>query len=216
VLACVRGEELAELFRQEGAEVVPISSDRSLAADDLVSAITNADAGSIVLLPNDDRVAPMAEEAAGRAVRAGIDVVVVPTASPAQGLAALAVHDPARRTADDTVAMAEAAAATRRGELIFAGGEALTWVGRCQPGDVLGLADGDVVLIRSDLETAACDLADRLLSAGGELVTAFVDVDTSDELVEHLAAHLRRTHPEIEFTHYRGGEIAAALLLGVE
>ena len=67
--------------------------------------------------------------------------------------------------------MAEAAAATRWAEVTVAEQEALTSAGRCQPGDALGSAEGDVVVIGSDLAAVACELLDRLLSAGGEMAT---------------------------------------------
>ena len=91
----------------------------------------------------------MLADAAAEAVRAGQDVIVVPTASPVQGLSALAVHDATRRPGEDVVAMAEAAAATRRGELVVAREQGITWAAACQPGDVLGLLDGEIVLIEA-------------------------------------------------------------------
>ena len=48
---------------------------------------------------------------------------------------------------DDVVAMTEAAAATRRGEVRVAVEDAITWAGPCRADDVLGLADGEVVLV---------------------------------------------------------------------
>ncbi|QUH04566.1 DAK2 domain-containing protein [Saccharopolyspora erythraea] len=217
VLACVRGGALAELFEAEGADVLRLADlPEPAGADELSAAVAGTRAAHVVLLPNDEAATAIAEEAAGRAVVAGQDVVVVPTVSPVQGLAALAVHDPSRRRADDAVAMTEAAAATRRGELRIADSEALTWAGRCQPGDVLGLVDGEVVLLGSDVGEVARVLADRILTAGGELVTALADTGAPESLPEVLAEHLRRTHPEVELNCYPGGELGAVLLLGVE
>ncbi|MDR7300751.1 DAK2 domain-containing protein [Haloactinomyces albus] len=216
VLACARSEALAALFRSEGACVLMIDSHRAPGTDDMIAAIIATKAAHVLVLPNDEMLMPIAEEAAGRAVGDGREVVVVPSASPVQGLAALAVHDPDRRTAEDAVALAEAAAATRRGELIVTVRQALTWVGYCQPGDVLGLADGEVVLIGDNLVTAACELVDRMLTAGGELVTALVDDHAPDSLAEEFARHLHRAHPEVEFHCHRAGNLAAVLLLGVE
>ncbi|WP_308011252.1 DAK2 domain-containing protein [Saccharopolyspora sp. 7B] len=215
VLACVAGDALAELFRAEGAEVLPLG-DADPQVSDLVAAIERTRAAHVVLLPNEEGLGERAELAAKRAVRDGRDVVVVPTASPVQGLAALAVHDPARRSADDAVVMAEAAAATRRGELRIAESEALTWAGRCAPGDVLGLVDGEVVLVGRDFPAVARDLVDRMLTAGGELVTVLVGdrapAAAADRIVEHLARH----RPEVECACYPAGALPAALLLGVE
>lgn len=216
VLACTRSAELAALFRSEGARVLPLDPRRAPGADDIAAAITDTGAAHVLVLPNEEMLTPIAEEAAGRATGDGREVVVVPSASPVQGLAALAVHDPERRPAEDTVALAEAAAATRRGELLVTVRQALTWVGYCQPGDVLGLVDGEVVLIGDDLASAVCDLADRMLTAGGELVTALVDDHAPEALAGELARHLHRTHPEVELNCYRAGNLAAVLLLGVE
>ncbi|MGP4017943.1 DAK2 domain-containing protein [Saccharopolyspora sp. 5N708] len=212
VLACVPDDALGELFAAEGADVLVVGAE--LTADELRAAFESTGAAHVVVLPNDAATAAVVEEVG--LLGEGQDVVVVRTASPVQGLAALAVHDPSRRRADDHVAMAEAAAATRRGELRIADAEALTWVGRCRPGDVLGLIDGEVVLIGADVLAAARDLATRLLTTGGELVTALVHADAPADLSDALAEHLRRAHPEVEFACYPGGDLAALVLIGVE
>lgn len=214
ILACVTAEELAELFRTEGAVAV-LSHAEAMTEGELGAAIRATRAEHIVVLPNDSTLTETAERAARETRDGRRDVVVVPTASPVQGLAALAVHDATRTRSEDTVAMAEAAAATRRGELVVAEHEALTWAGRCQAGDVLGLVDGDVVLIDTDVTQAATTLADRMLVAGGELVTALASVDRQ-VILDALSAHLRRTHPEVEVTQLHCGPAGALLLLGVE
>ena len=106
----------------------------------------------------------------------------MPTASVVAGLAALAVHDPGRHAADDVVAMTEAAAGTRSGALQVAEAAALTWAGPCAPGDVLGLVDGEVVLIAPDIPVGALWLASRMLTAGGELVTVLLGDGVADAL----------------------------------
>jgi hypothetical protein len=217
VVAVASGAGVSELFRGEGVAVVlPAESPSACAGDsDLLAAIAGTRAEHVVVLPNHPDGTTGAEAAAEQAREAGQDVVVVPTASPVQGLAALAVHDPARRASDDVVAMAEAAAATRYAELTIAAEEALTWAGRCHAGDVLGLVDGEVVLIGSDLAAAACALVGLMLSAGGELVTALLGAGAPDGLADALELDLRRTHPEVELVVYRGGQ-PGPLLLGVE
>ena len=88
-----------------------------------------------------------------------------------QGIAALAVHEPERRFDEDVVAMTAAAGATRYGELAVAERQSWTMAGICQAGDVLGLVDGDVAVIGPDLTATAVAVLDRMLAAGGELVT---------------------------------------------
>jgi dihydroxyacetone kinase-like predicted kinase len=143
-------------------------------------------------------------------------VSVVPARSPVQVLAALAVHDPGRGRTEDVIAMAEAAAACRHGRLQVADAEALTMVGRCRPGDVLALADDEVMLIGADPVAVGVELLDRLLSAGGELVTLVAGAGTPDGLVAGLTGHLGRRWPLVEVATHAGGQRAGYLLVGVE
>jgi dihydroxyacetone kinase-like predicted kinase len=110
--------------------------------------------------------------------------------------------------------MAEAAGATRWGEVTVADQEALTSAGRCRPGDALGSAEGDVVVVGPDLHGVACELLDRLLGAGGELATLVVGSD--EALADAVCAHLAAVHPMVEVARYAGGPPAVPLLVGVE
>jgi DAK2 domain fusion protein YloV len=213
VVAIVPGDGLVELFRGEGVRVVSCGPD-GVTEDDLLSEIMASAAAEIVVLPNDPGLTPIASRAADRAREADRDVGVVPTRSPVQGLAAIAVADPARRFGDDMIAMAEAAAATRWAEVTFAEQEALTSAGRCQPGDALGAAEGDVVVIGRDPAAVACELLDRLLSAGGEMATLVVGPD--DALGDVVCAHLASVHPTVEVIRYAGGPTGLPLQVGVE
>ncbi|MCF6505866.1 DAK2 domain-containing protein [Blastococcus sp. MG754426] len=213
VVAAVHSEGLAELFRAEGARVV-VCEPGGITEDDLYEEIVAAGAQEVVVLPNDAGLHAVASRAAERAREAGREIGVVPTRSPVQGLAALAVGDPQRRFGDDVIAMAEAAAATRWAELAVADQEALTSAGLCRPGDVLGSAEGDVVVIGAEHAAVACDLLDRLLSAGGEMATLVVGPD--EALGDAVCAHLSSAHPTVEVVRYGGGPGSLPLQIGVE
>jgi uncharacterized protein len=213
VVAIVPDGRLAELFADEGATVVPCGPD-GVTEDDVLAAVLGSGAAGVVVLPNDPTVTAVASRAAERAREEGRDVAVVPTRSPVQGLAALAVADPARRFGDDVITMAEAAAATRWAEVTVAEHEALTSAGRCAPGDVLGSAEGDVLLIGAEPAAVACELLDRMLSAGGELVTLVAGADGA--LADAVCAHLAGAHPTVEVTRYDGAPEGIGLQVGVE
>jgi len=222
VVALARGAGIAELFRNEGATVLLLADHEQPAASDVVAVIAGTQASHVTVLPNSAKLGEVLAAAVTEAVLAGQDVLVVPTMSPVQGLSALAVHDPSRRPGDDVVAMAEAAAATRRGEVTVAREQGITWVGVCQPGDVLGLLDGEIVLIEPGPVTdelvlaAARRLADRMLAGGGELLTVLPGAAAPAELPDDLEEHVRAAHREVEFTCYPGGQAEAIVLLGVE
>ncbi|SHM31181.1 DAK2 domain-containing protein [Cryptosporangium aurantiacum] len=215
VVAVVPGAGLAQVFAAAGAETVEVAPGTSPTVDALLAAVERSGATEIVLLPNDSAHAAVAE-AASAAAGADRTISVLHTRSPVQGIAALAVADRERPFRDAVVSMAEAAAATRWAEVAVAEEAAFTVVGPCRAGDVLGLVDGDVVAIGTDTLAVTRDLVDRLLNAGGELVTLVLGADAAPALGDALAGHLRARWPFCETHVFDGGQPRAVVLLGVE
>ena len=56
----------------------------------------------------------------------------------------------------------------------------------------------------------------RMLSSGGELVTALLGAGAPAELAGELEDYLRHEHPEADLVVYRGGQAESLLALGVE
>ena len=216
VVSVVVGEGLAGLCGDAGATVLHADPDRPPSSTELASAIRRSHAREVVLLLNDAELRAAAGAAAEQLRKEGVRVAVIPTRSPVQGLAALAVHEPARRFDEDVVAMTSAAGATRYAELAVAEGESWTMAGVCQAGDVLGLIDGDVAVIGGETGETAAVVLDRMLAAGGEMVTLILGEGVPDEVADRLVAHVRRAHPVVDTMVYRGGQPLLPLLIGVE
>ncbi|MFC8508981.1 DAK2 domain-containing protein [Streptomyces sp. NPDC057411] len=216
VVAVVPGEGLAGLCAEAGATTLLAVPGEPPTGTDLAEAIRRAHAREVVLLPNDAELRQVAAVAAEQVRAEGIRVALIPTRAAVQGIAALAVHEPDRRFDEDVVAMTAAAGATRYAELAVAERQSFTSAGVCQAGDVLGLIEGDVAVIGQDLTTTARTVLDRMLSAGGELVTLIVAADTPPDLARALERHVRATYLAVDTTTYEAGAGAPALLIGVE
>jgi dihydroxyacetone kinase-like predicted kinase len=217
VVAVADGDGIADLFAAEGATVVRRGrAGAPPSTGEILAAIRSCAADRVVVLPNDRNVVATANAAAAEARADGIRAGVVPTRSAVHALAALAVRDPQRRFEDDVIAMAEAAGACRYAEVTIASREALTVAGRCRPGDVLALVEGEVNLIGQDFEATCRQLLDRLLAAGGELVTLVVGVGAPAGLADALAGHAAQRWPFVEVQSYVGGQPHYPLLVGVE
>jgi DAK2 domain fusion protein YloV len=216
VVAVAPGDGLSHLFAGEGVHVVEGGPAANPSAAEVLAVVRECGAASVVLLPNATQVTAVAEIVADEARAEGIEVAVVPTRSPVQGLAAVAVYDPARRFGDLVVAMAETAAATEWAEVTVAVRDAFTAAGPCRAGDVLGLIGGDVVEIGDAVPAVAERVLDRLLGVGGELVTLLLGADADESLGTHLARYVAQRAPLVEATVFRGGQPSYPLLIGVE
>jgi hypothetical protein len=222
VLAVVDGDRAAELFAGEGACVLRPDSDSApsgITAHQLMRALVDTGAAQVMVLPNGYVAAEELVAGCTAAIGWGIDVVPIPTGSMVQGLAALAVHDDDRSAVDDGFTRARAAGAARYGSVRTATESALTWGGPCRPGDGLGIAGDEVLIVAADVVGAAIGLLDLLLAAGGDLVTVLLGeaVEAAEAAVtEVLERHIHDRHPGTELVTYRTGHHGDALLIGVE
>ncbi|WP_328410406.1 DAK2 domain-containing protein [Streptomyces violaceus] len=216
VVAVVPGEGLAGLYTEAGATTVLARPGEPPASGELVQAVRRAHAREVVLLPNDAELRHTAAAAAEQVRTEGIRVALIPTRSAVQGIAALAVHEPERRFDEDVVSMTSAAGATRYAEVTVAERQSWTMAGICQAGDVLGLIDGDVAVIGADVAATAGTVLDRMLAAGGEMVTLVLGDDAPEAIAEHLEGRVREGYLAVDTVVYRGGRQGALLLIGVE
>ncbi|MEW2534220.1 DAK2 domain-containing protein [Streptomyces olivaceus] len=216
VVAVVPGEGLAELYAGAGATTLLARPGEPPASGELVQAVRRAHAREVVLLPNDAELRHTAAAAAEQARAEGVRVALIPTRSAVQGIAALAVHEAGRRFDEDVVAMTSAAGATRHAEVTVAERQSWTTAGICQAGDVLGLIDGDVAVIGPDVSRVAATVLDRMLSAGGELVTLVLGDEAPQGVADQLEARVREAYLAVDTLVYRGGRQGALLLVGVE
>ncbi len=222
VLAVIDGDGAAELFADEGACVLrpdPHAEDPTtvITAQQLLRAVVDTGAAQVMVLPNGYVLAEELVAGCTAAIGWGIDVVPLPSGSMVQGLAALAVHEPGRQAVDDGYTMARAAGSARHAAVRVATETALTWAGTCEPGNGLGIAGDEVLIVAPDVSSAATGLIDLLLGAGGELITVLVGAGIdADSLESALRAHVHDHHAGSELAIYRTGHRGDALLIGVE
>jgi uncharacterized protein len=222
VLAVIDGDGAAELFAGEGACVLrpdPNAADPTtvVSAQQLLRAVVDTGAAQVMVLPNGYVAAEELVAGCTAAIGWGIDVVPLPTDSMVQGLAALAVHESDRQAVDDGYTMARAAGAARHGSVRTATEKALTWAGTCEPGDGLGIAGDEVLIVAPDVASAAIGLIDLLLASGGELVTVLTGADIDAIAVgDMLEKHVHDHHLGTELVTYRTVHRGDALLIGVE
>ncbi len=218
VVAVVAGPGLAQAVTQAGGLAVQRRGPRPLLKE--LTATLRRLEGDVVLLPNDMEtlevathvVARLRAERAGR----GRHLVVVPTVAQVQGLAALAVHAPEEDFDATVAAMSSAAGHARHGAVTVAEGAAMTMAGRCEVGDVLGIVDGDFLLVGDDVGAVAIQVAERLLAPGGELLTVVLGADAPPDLADTLTGWGSRHPGALDVQVLDGGQPRYLVLLGAE
>jgi uncharacterized protein len=219
VIAVAAGPGLAALYADAGALVVEGGPGRRPSTGQLLDAIAGSGAQEIIILPNDPDSVRAARVAASTAESDGVGhslrISVIPTEAQVQGLAAIAVHEPGRTFDQDVTEMTATARHVKHGAVTVAVKEAMTSAGPCSPGDVLGVIAGDFAVIGDDLGEVAVVVLDRLLAAGGELVT-LVRGDDADDVADRAEAWVGEHHAHVDVVVYDGGQERYPLLMSVE
>ncbi len=216
VVVATTGAGMADLCREAGAQVLEFTRTEPLVIGQMRAALVGAGTDEVVVLPNNSRYVGLFEAAAKEIRQDGIRVAVIPTIAQVQGLAALAVHDPGISFDDDVVTMSSAAAHTQHGAITVATAPGMTMVGPCEAGDVLGVVGGDFAFVGSELDQVACDVVDRLLSPGIEMLTLVTGADTEPGLAEKVGRHVKDQRVDVDVVVYDGGQEHYPLFVAVE
>lgn len=218
VVAISAGAGLAGLFADAGATVVPGGPGRRPSTGMILDAIDGTGAAEIAVLPNDPDSVRATEIAARTAEEdLNVRVSVIPSLAQVQGLAAIAVHEPARPFDSDVLEMTAAARHARHGAVTVAARQAITSGGPCRPGDILGAVEGDFAIVGSDLYDVAVEVLERLLRGGvAELVTIVRGDETDPALAERCVAWVSSEYAHVDAVVYDGGQPRYPLLVSVE
>ena len=201
VVAVVPGEGFAAVARSLGASPLRGGPTMNPSTEELLAAITAANAKTVIVLPNDKNVILAAQQAAKVS---SIAVHVVPTRNVAQGMAALVAFDPAKDPATNAKAMGEVADRAHGIEVTRAVRDATIDGERVKKGEAMALLDGRVVAHGEDEETVLVDAAKRLTDS--EIFTLYGGADVDDARVQHAAQRLRAACPRVSVEVAHGGQ----------
>lgn len=189
------------------SDAVAVRSDRHDLRE-VVDEVVGLAEGPIFVLPDSTAAADILSGIPGAKVLRTREVASV--------VAAAAVFDPWAEGEDLHADMVEAAAGTRVGAVILAteshGEGPLMYTA----GDALTVVDGRVRAVGADPEAAARDLVDRLLGAGGDLVTLLTGTEAPASAVSRLRVHIDAHHTDAEVVVIDGGQPSSWMVVGVE
>ena len=211
VVAVAAGVGNRALFESGGAVVVDGGETMNPTTPDHVAANEGADAGEIVLLPNNKNVIMAAEQAADHSSKV---VRVVPTTSLQAGLAALVAFDPSADAATNSAALAEVAGELATGAVTVASRDVHLDGLEIHKGAWLGLANGEPVAGGGAFDDVVRSVLERMLAEPRGILTLLTGDDAP--VLDGLLSELARTHPDLELEVHEGGQPHYPLLLAAE
>ena len=211
------GEGLTSLFTSLRADIV-ISGGQTMnpSIEDFVKAISKLNPKSCIILPNNSNIVMSAKQAAEILNAKGIVTKIVPTTSIQQGISACMGFNP---DCDIEENLVEMFAATKRvvcGQITTAVRNSKLNGVAIKCGDYLGIKDKKIITSNKDINKAAYNLIDSMMTYDAEIVTIIPGCDVKPKTVAALEKYIREKHPHVEVDVQQGDQPVYYLLLAVE
>ena len=214
VVAVAVGDGLQRLLKSVGVHIV-VAGGQSMnpSTAQILEAVEQVPAESVIVLPNNKNIVAVAEQVDGLCDRS---VGIVPTHAVVEALAALVAYDPDAPLEANLKLMRDAAAHVRAGEITQAVRDTTAECGPITKGDWIALSTDGILAAADSVVGAAMGLLDHLVDADSELVTVLVGEDAVPADTTRVRQHLGSSHPHVEVEVHAGDQPLYPFLIGVE
>ena len=214
VVCVAAGEGLAAVFKDLGASfMVEGGQTMNPSTEDILEAIEKANADNVIVLPNNSNIILAAQQAAKIAE---CNVRVVPTKTIPQGVAAMLGYEPLNDIDSNTDSMQGMIENVLTGQITYAVRDSKFDGKDIKEGDIMGIADGTIKVVGSDVHDCAAELIEGLMHEDAEIVTLYYGADTDEKKAQKLVKELAEKHENVDFEVYYGGQPLYYYIISVE
>lgn len=216
-VAVAAGSGQADILRSLGVDVI-VSGGQTMnpSTADILGAIKECNAESVIVLPNNGNIR-MAAEAAVSACE-GVRAAVVPTKTVLQAFAAMFAADPEGELDANVDEMSDAIAQIRDGEITTAVRDSAAADGTpIHSGDVMGIEGGSIEVVGSDVEQVTIEVINRMQAEEeGDTLTILAGSDLDDDAFQHLLSAIEEAQPDLEVDAHRGEQPLYPVVFSIE
>jgi uncharacterized protein len=214
VVSVAPGDGFREILQGLGVDaVVAGGQTMNPSIEDLLTAVREANADAVIILPNNKNVILTAQQVDQLAD--GITVKVVPSRNLPQGISAMLALDPAADVGSNCTRMEEALATVHSLEVTRAVRDSSADGREIKVGDAIAVYDGRIRGVGSE-DLPVIEEVLGGLGSDPELITVYRGAGVDDDAAQALVEALRKQHPGIEFELHAGGQEHYPYILSLE
>ena len=214
VIAVALGEGLGNILKSLGVErIVSGGQTMNPSTEDLLHHIEKSRYHNIILLPNNKNVVLAAQQAQKLSKKR---VYVVPTTTIPQGIAALLAFNPDSGLEANGEGMSAVLGDVKTGEVTYAIRDSRFNGEEIKKGDILGLAQGDIVAIGQEPTEVVMGLVEHLVGKTSEIVTIYYGEKVPDSAARKLGEKIQNAYPHCDVETYNGGQPLYYYIISVE
>jgi hypothetical protein len=209
------GEGLSEIFKGLGADfIIEGGQTMNPSTEDMLKAIDEVNARNIFILPNNSNIILAATQAAS--IVTDKNVVVVPTKTIPQGISAMISFEHNRSAEDNLVAMEEAIALVKTGQVTYAVRDTVIDDKDIKENDIMGIGDKKILAVGQDIAQTTLSLIDQLVDDESEFISVYYGADVTEEEAGALIEQIEETYPDIEVALEVGKQPIYYYIISVE
>lgn len=216
-VAVASGSGMATILKSLGVDlVVQGGQTMNPSTADLLDAVNEVNADSVIILPDNGNIIMAAQAAAGASEK---PCGVVPTKSVPEAFAAMLGAEPETSLDDNVEEMTDAASEVKSGEVTVAIKKSKDEKGGpIRKGDVIGICDGAIKAVGKDVGDVTLDLIKQLAAANEDYdtLTILAGSDLSDDDFDKVIAKIEEALPDFDINRHRGEQPLYPIVFSVE
>lgn len=214
LVAVAMGDGLAQIFRSLGVdEVVEGGQTMNPSTEDLLHGVEKVAAKQVLILPNNGNVIMTAGQVSELTE---LPVAVTPSKSIPQGIAALMAFNPLAPLQENVLNMTRALGEIKTGEVTYAVRASKVNGFDIAEGDIIGLADDQLVAVGKKPEQALAELLDKMVAKPDALISIYYGRDVNQEEAQRTLSMLSDRFAEADIELYYGGQPLYYYIVSVE
>ena len=215
LISVAAGNGIRDMFMELNCDhVVSGGQTMNPSTEDLVQAILDVNAKTVIVLPNNSNIIMAASQAA-TVLEGQVDVRVIPTKTIPQGLSACIMFNP-EADLDDTIAdMEKAMANVRTGQVTFAIKDTNIDGVDIKANDYMAMVEKNIVACVGNKVDACKETLKGLMSEDDEIITLIAGEDVTDEELDAVTEFIE-SNSEAELEVHKGKQPVYSFIIGVE
>jgi DAK2 domain fusion protein YloV len=215
VISVCAGKGLEKAFLELYCDYV-VSGGQTMnpSAEDMVQAIKDMNADTVIVLPNNSNIVMTAMQTVD-ILEGEVNVVVIPSKTIPQGLAACIMFNPEEKLEQVILDMNEAISNVKTGQVTFAIKDTSIDGIDIRANEYMAICEKEIVACHKDKLDALKETLDKLVGEDDELVTLITGEDVNDADVDEIESYIEDNF-DVELEVIKGLQPVYSFIVGVE
>jgi dihydroxyacetone kinase-like predicted kinase len=209
------GDGLGEIFKGLGVDyVIEGGQTMNPSTEDMLTAISEVNADTIFILPNNSNIILAAEQA--MQLTEDKKIIVIPSKTVPQGITAIINFIYDKSPEENQSRMIEEMQKVKSGQVTYAVRDTSIDGKEIKQGNIMGLSDKTILSVGTDIRQTTLELVQSLVDEDTELISLYYGEGVEEAEANEVADELMKHYSNLDVEVHYGGQPIYYYILSVE